>query len=155
MRLEKKVAALLTRHKKTVSVAESCTGGLLSNRLTHIPGSSIFFRLGLITYSNESKIQLLKIPSRILSTYGAVSEEVAILMAKAVRKLQKTDFGIGITGIAGPQGGTRKKPVGLTYIAISTDLETLCVKCCFEGNRIQIKTQATTQALNLLLEFLT
>ncbi len=154
MRLEEKIAQLLTENKKTLAVAESCTGGLLGHRVTNIPGSSEFFQLGLITYSNESKRQLLKIPSRILSRKGAVSEEVAVLMATRIRKLAQTDFGIGITGIAGPTGGTLKKPVGFTYIAVATGVETLCLKCLFKGNRLQIKTQAATQALKLLLEFL-
>lgn len=154
MHLEEKIANLLIQHKKTLSLAESCSGGLLSHRLTNIPGSSSFLRLGLITYSNEAKAQLLKIPTKVLKKYGAVSEPVAELMAQNVRKIQETDFGIGITGIAGPSGGTIKKPVGLTFIAVATEYETLCLNCVFKGNRLQIKKQATTQALKLLSEFL-
>ncbi len=154
MRLEEKIATLMLRHRKTLSLAESCTGGLMANRVTNIPGSSEFFKLGLVTYSNASKTSLLKIPGPTLQRYGAVSEEVAGLMAKTVRNLVKTDFGVGITGIAGPSGGTQQKPVGLTYIAVNTPLESLCLKCHFKGTRTQIKSQATTQALKLLLEFL-
>ena len=148
------LAEMFLKTSSKLVTAESCTGGLVSHRITNIPGSSDFFKLGLITYSNESKTQLLKISPRILKASGAVSEEVATRMAKAVRKLGKTDFGIGITGIAGPSGGTKQKPVGLVYIAINTEIETLCVQCLFKGNRLQIKTQAANQALKLLLEFL-
>ena len=151
---EEKVAQILAENKKTLSIAESCSGGLLANRITNIPGASHFFKLGLVTYSNASKMKLLKIPPQTLQQYGAVSEQVAGLMAREVRRIQGTDFGIGITGIAGPTGGTKQKPAGLTYIAISTRFENLCLKCHFKGTRLQIKNQAATQALKLLLEFL-
>lgn len=154
MRIEEKVAESLTSTKKTLAIAESCTGGLLANRLTNIPGSSNFLKFALVTYSNEAKIKLLKVPQATIRTYGAVSTQVAISMAQQVQKSLKTDFGIGITGIAGPAGGTKRKPVGLTYIAVSTGIETLCLECRFEGSRASIKAQAATQALRLLQEFL-
>ena len=154
MRIEEKVAQLLINTKKTLAIAESCTGGSLTNRLTNIPGSSNFLKCALVTYSNEAKIKLLKVPETTIRQYGAVSTQVAISMAQQVRKSLKTDFGIGITGIAGPTGGTKAKPVGLTFITVSTGVETLCLECRFEGARTSIKTQAATQALRLLHEFL-
>lgn len=154
MRKEQKVAQLLIKSKKTLSIAESCTGGLLTNRLTNIAGSSVFLKLALIAYSNEAKIRLLKVPQSVIRKYGAVSTQTAIAMAKGAQKILKTDFGIGITGIAGPTGGTKTKPVGLVYIAICTNAEILCLECQFQGTRISIKSQAATQALRLLHEFL-
>ncbi len=154
MQLEKKVAVLLLEKRKTVAVAESCSGGLLSHRLTNIPGSSKYFKGAVVAYSNHIKSSILKVPSSLLRKYGAVSESIATQMAKNVRRLFKTDFGIAITGIAGPTGGTKNKPVGLNYIAVSTNSKTLCLQCRFKGNRLAIKRQATTQALKTLLEFL-
>ena len=155
MPIEKEVAESLINTGKTLAIAESCTGGLLANRLTNVPGSSHFLKFALVAYSNEAKIKLLKVPQSIIRTNGAVSKQVAMSMAQKVRKSLKTDFGIGITGIAGPTGGTRSKPVGLTFIAVSTGIETLCLECRFRGTRKNIKNQAATQALRLLNEFLT
>lgn len=154
MLIERKVAQLLTNRQKTLSVAESCTGGGLSNRLTNIAGSSRFFKLGLVTYSNEAKMKFLKIPSTVLIKHGAVSSEVARRMAHSIRKILNTDFGMGLTGIAGPTGATTKKPIGLTIIAISTKHKTICKQFIFKGNRLSIKSQAATQALKMLLNFL-
>ncbi len=154
MLIEEKVASRLLSEKETLAVAESCTGGLLGHRLTNIPGSSRFLLADLVCYSNISKTKLLKIPGKTLSAHGAVSEVVAELLAQNVRKLFQAHYGIGITGIAGPGGGTKTKPVGLTYIAVSTPLETLCLKCQFSGQRLEIKKAATATALNLLMEFL-
>jgi nicotinamide-nucleotide amidase len=154
MLIEEKVAKSLINTKKTLSIAESCTGGLLSNRLTNIPGSSDFLKLALVAYSNEAKIKFLKVPQATIRKHGAVSTQVAIAMAQGARKSLKTDFGIGITGIAGPGGGTKAKPVGLTFIAICTEIETLCLECVFVGSRKSIKTQAATRALRSLYEFL-
>ena len=154
MLIEEKVAKSLINAEKTLAIAESCAGGLLANRLTNIPGSSNFLKLALIAYSNEAKIKLLKVPQAAIRKYGAVSTQVAISMAQGARKSLKTDFGIGITGIAGPTGGTKAKPIGLTFIAICTEIETLCLECLFVGPRKSIKTQAATQALRSLYEFL-
>ena len=153
MLLEEKIAFQLFSRKETLAVAESCTGGLLGHRLTNIPGSSQFLIADLVCYSNAAKTTLLKIPEETLVSCGAVSEPVAELMAKNVRALFKTHYGIGITGIAGPSGGTKAKPIGLTFIAIATEVEALCLKCQFSGDRAKIKKTATTTALNLLLEF--
>jgi PncC family amidohydrolase len=154
MDLERKVAQKLIQSGKTLAIAESCTGGLLSNRLTNVPGSSQFLKLSIVAYSNAAKTKLLKIPGKFIRQNGAVSNQVAAALAKNVRKILKTDFGIGITGIAGPSGGNRLKPVGLTYIAVCTNEKTLLLECHFTGTRTSIKTQASTQALRLLQEFL-
>ncbi len=108
----------------------------------------------IIAYSNEIKEKQLKIPTNTLKKHGAVSSEVALLMAKNIRKFFQTDIGVGITGIAGPNGGTKKKPVGLVYIAVAQKDEAICLKCQFEGSRLQIKSQATIESIKLLLEFL-
>jgi len=152
--IEQKVAKLLISQKKTLAVAESCTGGLLSNRLTDIPGSSNFFQLGLVVYSDKAKTKFLRIPARIFVLQGAVSNQAARQMAEGIRRILETDFGIGITGIAGPTGGSPQKPVGLVFIAIAAHDEILCEKCLFKGSRKRIKSQATTKALQLLLKSL-
>ena len=154
MPLEDKIIHNLRKNNYSLSTAESCTGGLLSHRLTQIPGSSATFKGGIIAYSNEIKINILKVPEKMIRTYGAVSAEVAITLAKSVRTILKTDFGISITGIAGPTGATFKKPVGLVFIAVATNKETLCLKCQFDGSRSEIKSKASTQALKILQEFL-
>ena len=155
MLTEEKVAHQLLQTKKTLSVAESCTGGLLAHRLTNIPGSSAFLKAGIVSYSNDAKIKLLKVKPELIKKNGAVSPEVAMAMAQGAQKMHKTDFGIGITGIAGPDGGTKQKPLGLVYIAVHTrEGETLCAKCQFKGTRANIKKQASTQALRFLSEFL-
>ena len=152
MPLETKVAQRLIKSHKTLSIAESCSGGLLAHRLTNIPGSSKFFKLGIIAYSYESKQKLLKIPAVILKKYGAVSSQVVELLAQNVQNLSDTDFGIGITGIAGPGGATPRKPIGLVYIAISTKNEIFVKRCLFKGRRLEIKKQTADLALRLLLK---
>lgn len=154
MSIEKTVARLLMAKHKRLAIAESCTGGLLTHRLTNISGSSKFLEAALVAYSNKAKQKLLNIPSRMLRQHGAVSKHTAAAMARSVRAIHKTDLGIGITGIAGPTGATKTKPVGLVYIALSVPAETLCLQCLFKGNRTHIKRQASTQALRLLKEFL-
>ena len=131
----KKVSSILVKKKITISVVESCTGGLLSSSLTSIPGSSKYFQLGLITYSNNSKIKLLKIPKRILIKYGAVSNEVCLLMARNLRKKYNSNISISITGIAGPGGGTKKKPVGLVYIGVGKINKTSVHKFIFNKKK--------------------
>lgn len=140
----------LLKSGKTVSTAESCTGGYLSSLLTLLSGSSIYFILGVVSYSNASKERILKIPSQTLRKYGAVSKEVALLMAKNVSRLANTDFGIGITGIAGPTGATQRKPVGLVYIGLATKSKSICKKFLFKGNRDSIRKQAALRAISLL-----
>ena len=170
MPLEKTVARLLMDRHKTLAIAESCTGGLLTHRLTNIPGSSKFLEASVVAYSNRAKQRLLNIPSRMLRQHGAVSGQTATAMARSIREIHKTDLGIGITGIAGPTGATTTKPAGLVYIALSVPAkgearqrrgspkaarrwrpaETLCLQCRFKGTRTHIKRQASTQALRLL-----
>ena len=154
MTIEQKISTALIIRQKSLSVAESCTGGLLAQRLTSLPDSSRYFRAGLVTYCNQSKIRMLGLKPALLQRHGAVSTETAEAMAQAVRTLFDADFGISITGIAGPSGGTRAKPVGTVFVAVATAVETLCLKCQFEGTRDQIRRQASSQALKLLFEFL-
>ncbi len=152
MRPEEKLANLLIKKKKSLSTAESCTGGLIAHRLTNIPGSSAFFKAGLITYAYESKTKYLKVPSPILKKHGAVSHPVIEIMAKNVRKLNKTDYGIATSGIAGPTGATKTKPIGLVFIGISSKKQTIIKECRFKGSRTSIKSQAATTAMKMLIE---
>lgn len=145
-----KIHLTLIKKGKTVAVAESCTGGLLSNLLTRISGSSKYFILGIVAYSNKTKENILKIPSQLIAKKGAVSREAAKIMAQAVRKLAKTDFGIGITGIAGPSGATAKKPVGTVFIAIDSKNKKICQRFLFKGNRDTIRKKAALKAVALL-----
>jgi nicotinamide-nucleotide amidase len=154
MHLEQKLAKILIKQKKTLAAAESCTGGLLADLLTNIPGSSAFFWLGLVVYDNKAKEQILKVSPSIIKQKGAVSEETAIAMAKNVRELLKTDLGIGITGIAGPGGGSKDKPVGLVFIALASSKNTLVEKFLFKGPRLKIKRQSAQAALRMLLKSL-
>ncbi len=150
MKLEEKIIHVLTKTHQTLSIAESCTGGLVSNKLTNISGSSKVVKLGVVAYSNEAKVKILNVPQSLLKKYGAVHESIAIAMAEGVCNLLKTDFSIGITGIAGPTGTTQTKPIGLTYIAIKTPTQIFNIKCLFNGTRRQIKTQASKETLKLL-----
>lgn len=154
MLLEEKAVKLLIRKGKTLSSSESCSGGLLSHRITNIPGSSQVFYLGIVTYDNRAKTKLLGVSKKILKRHGAVSAPVAALMAKNVRKILKTDLGIGITGIAGPTGQTKDKPVGLVHIALSTQNKVIGQKLNLKGSRTAIKNQAVTKALQLIIKTL-
>lgn len=146
----KQIHSLLLKNKKTVAVAESCTGGLLSELLTYIGGSSKLFILGVIAYNNKVKADILKVPAGILAKNGAVSADVAKKMAQNIRKTAKSDFGIGITGIAGPSGATPHKPIGTVFIAVSAKNKTICNKFHFTGNRAVIRKKAALKALELL-----
>lgn len=145
---------LLIKTEKTVSVAESCTGGMISQLLTQEPGSSSYFLLGVVTYSNQAKQRILNIPEKIISAKGAVSYDTASLMAKQVRLLAKSDFGIGVTGIAGPTGAVPGKPIGTVFIAISGSTKDICEKFSFTGTRTLIRKKAATKALELLNELI-
>jgi len=135
---------------KTIAVAESCTGGLTSYLLTEKSGSSKYFMLGVVAYSNQAKAKILGIPQGLIRKKGAVSSDVALLMAKNVRTIAKTDFGVGITGIAGPTGGSKEKPVGTVFIAIANKDHTVSRKFLFKGNRSSVRKQAALKALKLL-----
>ena len=149
--LEDAVVALLLAHNKTVGTAESCTGGLLAGRITNVSGSSAVFHQGVVTYSNEAKENLLKIPHALIASVGAVSPEVAKAMASRVRELSGADFGIGITGIAGPGGGSEEKPVGLVYIGLAaSETHLVAEKFLFTGLRSEVRLRATQSALILL-----
>ena len=150
MRLEQKIAETLIRQKKTLSIAESCTGGLLTHRLTNISGSSKFLIATVVSYSNDAKIKLLKIPASLLEKHGAVSAPVVKHMAQGMRRLLNTDLAVSITGIAGPTGGTAAKPVGLVFIAACSRRKIVVQKNIFKGTRLQVKSQSVKQALILL-----
>lgn len=153
-KLIKEIYKLLLKKAKTVAVAESCTGGLLSNLLTQNSGSSRYFILGVVAYSNRAKEKILKIPRSSLIKFGAVSAGVASRMAQGIRKIAKTDFGIGITGIAGPTGGTPHKPVGTVFIAIDSKNKKLCQKFHFSGHRLTVRKKAALKSLKLLKQLL-
>ena len=148
--LEEVVGDLLRARGYTISTAESCTGGLVAGKITEVPGSSDYFLEGVVSYSNESKIRILGVPEAMIIEHGAVSEPVAKAMAEGVRKLANSTYGIGITGIAGPGGGTEEKPVGLVYIALADDSQTTVRKLIFPGDRQFIRTLAVNSALDLV-----
>lgn len=149
-----KIANLLKEKKLTIATAESCSGGFIAHSLTNISGSSDYFDRGIVSYSNKSKMELLDIKDDILKKYGAVSEQVAKIMADNVRKKSNVDIGISTTGIAGPTGGTNEKPVGLVYIAISINDETFVKKFQFNGDRLKNKENTCNGALQMLLKLL-
>jgi len=148
--IAKKIHKLLLKKGKTIAVAESCTGGILSSLLTDISGSSGYFILGAVVYSNSSKNLLLKIPLSVIRKNGAVSKVVALKMADSARKLAKSDYGIGITGIAGPGGATLLKPVGTVFISLASKNKQICQRFLFKGNRSGVRKQAALKALQLL-----
>lgn len=151
----RKVSQLLVQKKLRIATAESCTGGLIGHMLTNISGSSSYYICGLITYSNAAKHQLLGVPTETLNTYGAVSQQVAEVMAEAMRTLSHVDITVATTGIAGPTGGTKEKPVGLVYVAVAGPLGTNVRSFQFHGNRLEIKQQTCHAALTMLYEELT
>ena len=148
--LEDVIGRLLTERKLTISVAESCTGGLIADRITNTPGSSNYFERTIIAYSNESKISELGVMSEMIKQFGAVSEEVCRAMALGVRIKSKTDIGLSTTGIAGPTGGTAEKPVGLVWIGYSDQHETISLRFNFGDERRRVKERAAQAALELL-----
>ena len=151
----KKIVSLLKRKKLKISFAESCTGGLLSSAITSVSGSSKVFNLGLVAYSNESKIKVLKISKKLIRKYGAVSEQVCKAMAKNVSKIGKTNMSISITGIAGPSGGTKQKPVGLIYVGIKRGNKIKVNRYLFKNKgRLYIQKTAVNKSLDLILSFI-
>lgn len=145
---------LLGEKGKTLSVAESCTGGLMASLITRIPGSSEYFIGGAVTYANEAKIELLSVPERFLRLFGAVSREVALSMAEGARKHFGTDFALSVTGIAGPSGGSPEKPVGTVWIGLATPTETVARRFLFPGTRHEIQTLTAYTALDWLRRYL-
>ena len=151
-KLSQKVVKLLSKRKLKISFAESCTGGLLSSSVTSITGSSKVFTLGLVTYSNQAKIKILKVPKEIIKKNGSVSYDTCISMVKNLNKITKTNISVSITGVAGPKGGTKKKPVGLVYIGIKKGSKTLVKKYLFKNKkRNSIQKATVNKALNLVL----
>lgn len=152
--IEKVVGKLIKTKKLTVAVAESCTGGMLGEMITRIPGSSEYFQGGVISYSAKVKEDLLKVSPEVIKKYGEVSKEVAQLMAEGVRRCCQSDIGISITGIAGPGGATEKKKVGLVYMALADGKKTLTQKHQLFGNRQLVRLRSARRALNMLRMYL-
>ncbi len=154
-KLSQKLVKLLHKKKLKVSFAESCTGGLLSSSITSISGSSKIFTLGLVTYSNQAKINILKVPKKKIMKHGAVSYETCLSMVKNLSKISKSNISLSITGVAGPKGGTKQKPVGLVYIGIKKGNKTLIKKYVFKSKkRKSIQIASVNSALNLILAFI-
>jgi len=152
--LEVRIGTRLRRRRQTLAVAESCTGGLLAHRLTNVPGSSDYFLGGVVAYSNAAKRSLLGVEAGLLEREGAVSEAVAREMASGVRRLFGADLGVGITGIAGPAGGTPEKPVGLVYIALAAEGQVRCERHIWPYDRLGNKEASAQRALEMLEEYL-
>ena len=149
-KLAQKLVKLLSKKKLRVSFAESCTGGLLSSSITSISGSSKVFTLGLVTYSNQAKINILRVPKKIIMKHGAVSYETCLSMVKNLNKISKTNISVSVTGVAGPKGGTKQKPVGLVFIGIKKSNKTLIRKYLFKNKkRIAIQKATVNKALKL------
>ena len=153
-RLPDMVGQMLCAKGYTISCAESCTGGLLTSTLTDVPGSSAYVMGSVVSYSNDVKSRILHVAEGALAAHGAVSPETARAMAEGVRNLMQTDVGVGITGIAGPGGGSPEKPVGLVYIAVSTLGKTSVEKNVFSGVRAEIKRAAVNKALAMVQEMI-
>jgi nicotinamide-nucleotide amidase len=146
--LEEMVGKTLRDRKLSLAVAESCSGGLISHRITNVPGSSEYFMGGVVTYSNRSKIDLLKVPETIIEQYGAVSAETAAAMALGVQQMFQTSLGLAVTGIAGPGGATPGKPVGTVYLGLAGPSGVQTRHCLFHGSRGQIKNLTAQTALD-------
>ena len=150
-----KLVKLLSKKKLKISFAESCTGGLLSSSITSISGSSKVFTIGLVTYSNQSKINLLKVNKKTILKHGAVSYETCLSMVKNLSKISKTNISVSVTGVAGPKGGTKQKPVGLVYIGIKRGNKTIIRKNLFKNkNRYSIQKSTVNQAHKMILNII-
>ena len=151
MNLNQKIVSLLKRKKLKLAVAESCTGGMLSSAITSVSGSSKVFGMGLVTYSNQAKTSILKIPKQIISKNGAVSVQCCLAMVNNLSKISKAKACISITGIAGPKGGSKQKPIGLVYIGVKIGKKVIVNKCNFKNNgRTFVQKQTVKKAFNLL-----
>ncbi len=152
MNLNQKIISLLNRKKLKLAVAESCTGGMLASCLTSVSGASKVFSVGLVTYSNQSKINILKIPKKIIQKHGAVSVQCCLSMVNNLSKISKSKICISITGIAGPRGGSVKKPVGLVYIGLKNGKKIIVSKNLFKNNgRISIQRSTVKKTLNMIV----
>jgi len=152
--MEAIVGDLLKERNMTISVAESCTGGLIGHRLTSIPGSSLYFERGIIVYSNRSKVEMLGVNKQTIDSYGAVSDQAVREMAEGIKKTAKTDMGLAVTGIAGPSGGAEDKPVGTVFIGLSVDGKILSGQYCFSGERDKVKLTTSEMALDWVRRYL-
>jgi nicotinamide-nucleotide amidase len=153
MKLEKLIGDLLRRKGRTLAIAESCTGGLICDRITDVSGSSDYFMGGMVTYSNASKAKHLGIPLDYIKRYGAVSPQVAKKMAQGVRRTFNTTFGLSTTGVAGPTGGTKRSPVGRVFIGLVEGRKVWVEKLDLKGNRREIKKESTRLSLKYLYDF--
>ena len=148
----KSLVKILTKKKLKISFAESCTGGLLASSITSISGSSKVFNLGLITYSNQAKIQVLKVNKNIIKKYGSVSHECCLAMVNNLSKISKANINVSITGIAGPKGGTKQKPIGLVYIGVKKASKIQIIKCLFKSKkRSSIQKATAKKAIDLVI----
>ena len=153
MSLNQKIVSLLRRKKLKVAIAESCTGGMLSSAITSVSGSSKVFTMGLVTYSNQAKTGILKVPQKIINKYGAVSVQCCLAMVNNLSKISKAKACVSITGIAGPKGGSKQKPVGLVYIGIRVEKKVVINKFNFKNKgRLFIQKQTVKKALNLIIK---
>ena len=151
MSFNKKIISLIKRKKMKFAIAESCTGGMLSSAITSVSGSSKVFTMGLVTYSNQAKTIVLKVPQKIIKKYGAVSVQCCLAMVNNLSKISKSKVCVSITGIAGPKGGSQQKPVGLVYIGIKIGKKVIVNKCNFKNKgRVFIQKQTVKKTLNLL-----
>lgn len=150
--LERQLGDVLSQRGLSIAVAESCTGGLISHRITNVPGASRYFLMGTVAYSNEAKADRLGVDPALLDRVGAVSGDVALALARGVRTAGRSDIGVGVTGIAGPAGGTPQKPVGLVFTAVVTDKDERVERHVFAGDRAAVKQQTADAALALVLE---
>jgi len=155
MNLNQKIVALLKRKKLKISFAESCTGGLLSSAITSVDGSSKVFTMGLVTYSNQAKTTVLKVNKNVIKKYGAVSIQCCLAMVNNLSKISRSKACISITGIAGPNGGSKQKPVGLVFIGIRIGKKVTVNKCNFRNRgRSYIQKQTVRKTLNLLIKLI-
>ena len=155
MSLNKKIILLIKRKKMKLAIAESCTGGMLSSAITSVSGSSKVFTMGLVTYSNQAKTNILKVNKKIIKKYGAVSVQCCLAMVNNLNKISKSKVCVSITGIAGPKGGSKQKPVGLVYIGIRVGKKVVVNKCNFKNKgRIFIQKQTIKKTLNLLAQLI-
>ena len=153
MALNKTIVSLLKRKKLKIAFAESCTGGMLSSAITSVSGSSKVFTMGLVTYSNQAKTVILKVPKKIIKKFGAVSVQCCLAMVNNLSKISKSKVCVSITGIAGPKGGSKQKPVGLVYIGMKFGKKVVVNKCYFKDKgRAYIQRQTVKKSLNLLLK---
>jgi len=155
MNLNYNIVSLLKKKKLKIAIAESCTGGMLSSAITSVNGASKIFTMGLVTYSNQAKISILRVPKKIIKKHGAVSEKCCLSMVNNLNKISKSKVCISVTGIAGPSGGTKQKPVGLVFIGVKNGKKVVINKCQFKNKgRLNIQRAAVKKSLDLILKLI-